>query len=584
MASHWQLRSLSTEDEALALQLAQALGLYPALGRILVLRGIRSVEEAEHFFHPRLEDLHDPFLMRDMHQAVARLRLALEQREPLLIYGDYDVDGTTAVALLYRYLRQHCDAAQQLHYHIPDRYDEGYGITCRRIDEAAQHGIKLIIAVDTGTKAVEETRYAASLGIDLIICDHHKPDQELPPAVALLNPKRADNTYPFTELSGCGLAFKLLQALGQTLQHPTAWLYASLELLVLSIAQDRVPILGENRILCYHGLKQINSSPSVGLSYLMRRGKVGLGQVDMASIYYELGPRINAAGRMAQGAESVKLLIAEEAQTAEAQSALLDDYNKQRQDLDQEVTRQALELIEADPSMLERKVIVLYHPDWNKGVMGIVAARLADKLHRPIIILARSGQWLAGSARSAGGFDLYSAIQACADCLENFGGHTFAAGMTVHPDQLEHFTQRIEDYAQSVEETVYFAPTLMIDAELQPQEINRTLLRQLDMLYPFGTSNERPLFLTHHLRDAGGSRAVGKSLQHLNLRITDYYQRIRPLHGFALGGARYATALARHNAFALCYELEENTFYAQSFLQLRVKDICLESELEQRLS
>lgn len=578
----WQLSALSEEDEELGRSLAHSLGLYPVMGRLLVERGVRSVEEAERFFHPRLEELHDPFLMQDMQAAVTRLSLALERGDRILIYGDYDVDGTTAVALLYRYLRAYC-APDQLRYHIPDRYDEGYGVTSARVAEAAEAGVQLIIAVDTGTKAVEEVAYARTLGIDFIICDHHKPDETLPQAVALLNPKRADNTYPFTELSGCGLAFKLLQGLAQQLGHPLSQLFAHLELLVLSIAQDRVSILGENRILCYHGLRQLNTSPSVGISYLMRRGKVRLGQVDMASIYYELGPRINAAGRMAHGAESVKLLIAEDARTAEAQSQILDDYNRQRQDLDQVVTRQALALVESQPALLERKILVLYHPEWNKGVMGIVAARLADRLHRPVIILARSGDWLAGSARSSGGFDLYAAIQACEDCLENFGGHTFAAGMTVHPDRLELFAERIEAYAHTAGEQARFLPTLEVDAELQPQEITKTLLRQLDMLYPFGTNNERPLFMTHRLRDAGGSRAVGRSLQHLNLRLTDYYQRIRPLHGFALGGARYAGALARHEAFALCYELEENNFYAQSFLQLRVKDICLEGELEQRL-
>ena len=584
MPKAWEIRRYTPEDEGLANTLASQLGLYPAIGRLLVDRGIRSKEQAQDFFAPSLEQLHDPFLLEDMDRAVERLNRAVEQGEHILIYGDYDVDGTTSVALLYRYLRSHCLSAEHLHYYIPDRYDEGYGITPTGIDHAAKLGVTLIISVDTGIKAIREIAYAQELGMDFIVCDHHTPDDTLPPALAILNPKRRDNRYPFTELSGCGVAFKLVQGLAQHRGLPFETLLPLLELLVLSIAQDRVSILGENRIFTYHGLQQINTSPSIAITYLMRLGKIQPGRVDMASIYYELGPRINAAGRMAHGAESVKLLIAEDHETAEAQSQILDTYNRQRQDLDQQVTQQAIELIEQDQGLLTKPILILYHPEWNKGVMGIVAARLADRYHRPVIILSRSGNYLAGSGRSSGGFDLYQAIQSCSDCLENFGGHIFAAGLTIREDRLDEFRSRMESYAMKAQHgSQHTSPVLTIDAELRPSDISRALLRQIELLYPFGTDNERPLFLARGMRDAGGTRPVGKAQQHLSLRMTDSYQRIRPIHGFALGLARYAPDITRHSAFALCFELEENNFYPQSFLQLRVKDLCLESELSARL-
>ena len=584
MPKAWEIRRYSAEDEGLANTLATQLGLYPAIGRLLVDRGIRSKEQAQDFFAPSLEQLHDPFLLEDMDKAVMRLNRAVDQGEHILIYGDYDVDGTTSVALLYRYLRSHCLSAEHLHYYIPDRYDEGYGITPTGVDHAASLGVSLIISVDTGIKAVQEIAYAQERGIDFIVCDHHTPDETLPSALAILNPKRRDNRYPFTELSGCGVAFKLVQGLAQHRGLPFETLLPLLELLVLSIAQDRETKHGENRIFTYHGLQQINTCPSVAITYLMRLGKIQPGRVDMASIYYELGPRINAAGRMAHGAESVKLLIAEDHETAEAQSQILDDYNRQRQDLDQLVTRQAIELIEQEQALLQQPILILYRPEWNKGVMGIVAARLADRYHRPVIILSRSGNFLAGSGRSSGGFDLYQAIQSCSDCLENFGGHIFAAGLTIREDRLEEFRSRMEAYATGAEHGPQrITPVLSIDAELRPSDISRALLRQIELLYPFGTDNERPLFLVRGMRDAGGSRPVGKAQQHLSLRMTDSYQRIRPIHGFALGLARYAPDITRHCAFALCFELEENNFYPQSFLQLRVKDLCLESELAERL-
>lgn len=584
MPKAWEIRRYTPEDEGLANTLASQLGLYPAIGRLLVDRGIKSKEQAQDFFTPSLEQLHDPFLLEDMGRAVERLNRAVEQGEHILIYGDYDVDGTTSVALLYRYLRSHCLSAEHLHYYIPDRYDEGYGITPTGVDHAAKLGVTLIISVDTGIKAIGEIAYAQELGMDFIVCDHHTPDETLPPALAILNPKRRDNRYPFTELSGCGVAFKLVQGLAQHRGLPFETLLPLLELLVLSIAQDRVSILGENRIFTYHGLQQINTHPSIAITYLMRLGKIQPGRVDMASIYYELGPRINAAGRMAHGAESVKLLIAEDHETAEAQSQILDAYNRQRQDLDQQVTRQAIELIEQDQGLRTKPILILYHPEWNKGVMGIVAARLADRYHRPVIILSRSGKYLAGSGRSSGGFDLYQAIQSCSDCLENFGGHIFAAGLTIREDRLDEFRSRMESYAMKAQHgSQRTSPVLTIDAELRPSDISRALLRQIELLYPFGTDNERPLFLARGMRDAGGTRPVGKAQQHLSLRMTDSYQRIRPIHGFALGLARYAQDITRHSAFALCFELEENNFYPQSFLQLRVKDLCLESELSARL-
>lgn len=565
--------------------ISHKLGLYPSIGKLLVARGVRSLEEAEQFLHPRLDQLHDPFLMEDMQVATERLSRAIDTGEGILIYGDYDVDGTTAVSLLYRYLRSLGVDKERLHYYIPDRHEEGYGITPQGLHYASQSDTQLIITVDTGIKAHAEIAEAQEQGVDVIICDHHTPDETLPPALAILNPKRLDNSYPFTDLSGCGVAFKLIQALAQRRSLPFETLIPSLELLVLSIAQDRVSLLGENRIFTYFGLKQMNSHPSIGLDHLIRLGRIQPGRVEMESIYYELGPRINAAGRMAHGAESVKLLIAEDRATAEAQSLILDNYNRQRQELDQRNTQEAIDLVESSEEYRSAPILVLYQPEWNKGVMGIVAARLADRYHRPVIILSGTGDELAGSGRSSGGFNLYEALQSASDLLVNFGGHIYASGLTIRRELLPQFRERLLEYIASPESHLEKQiPPLQLEMELAPHDLSRNLLRQIEQLSPFGACNERPLFLVRHLRDAGGSRAVGKRSQHLSLRVTDYYQRMRPLHGFALGLARYEQPIIKQQPFAIAFDLEENNFYPQSFLQLRIKDLCLESELEGRLT
>lgn len=574
MITKWNIAQPSQEDQALAQELSQQLGLSLVVCQILVGRGIRTQEEAVAFLKPELEQLHNPYLLEDMEVAVRRLSYAIEHEERILIYGDYDVDGTTAVSLVYMALRDHLYRAEQIKYYIPDRYDEGYGISTRGIEFAHEWGASLIIALDCGIKAHEQIAYAKELGIDFIVCDHHQPDEVLPPACAILDPKREGNLYPNEELSGCGVGFKFMQAMLSTWGVDDSVAFGYLDLVAVSIAADIVPVAGENRVLAYHGLRRLNDNPSVGLKEIIRTSSLEGESIDMNSIIFKIAPRINASGRMMSGSIAVDLLTAESLQVARQCSAMLDEYNNQRRELDQEVTRQAVEMLKARSNLSESKVLILYRPDWHKGVLGIVASRLTERYNRPTIILTKSADGeLVGSGRSTRSVDLYSALEACREYLVNFGGHTHAAGVTIRESDLPAFEQAMAHHFERNVESLHMVKYLHIDAELRIDEIQSTLLDELRQLAPFGLHNEAPTFATYRLRDAGGSRVVGRDNRHLKLRMTDRYCKNKPIHGIALGQSRHAQWIMNQQAFGICYTIEDNRFYGTGFMQLQVKDI-----------
>lgn len=573
MTTQWNIAQSSAEDEALALELSQAFELSPVVARLLVRRGIHSREEAAAFLSPDLKALHNPYLLQDMEEAVRRLSIAIERGERILIYGDYDVDGTTAVSLVYKALRDHLCPEDRLCYYIPDRYDEGYGISMRSIEFAKGWGAGLIIALDCGIKAHEQIAYARKQGIDFIVCDHHQPDQTLPPAVAILDPKRPGNCYPNEDLSGCGVGFKLMQAMLTTWGLPESTVYEYLDLVAVSIAADIVPVVGENRVLAYYGLKQLNERPSLGLREIIRTSHLEGQEIDMNSIVFKIGPRINASGRMMSGTVAVDLLTAKSTEAARKGSALLDQYNSQRRELDQEVTEQAIEMIRQDPSLGQKRILILYRPNWHKGVLGIVASRLTERYNRPTLILTNSGQELVGSGRSMRSVDLYSALEACKAYLVNFGGHTHAAGITILERDLEPFKTAMELHLQQHVAATDLVKQIQVDAELRIEEIQPILMEEIRRLAPFGLRNEPPVFATYRLRDAGGSKIVGRDGRHIKLRMTDRYCKNRPLHGIALGQAKHASWVMNQQAFGICYTIEDNHFYGSGFMQLQIKDI-----------
>lgn len=577
MTNNWNIASLSEKEEVLADHLARELNLTAIVGRLLVLRGITSVEEAQEYFHPSLSKLHDPFLMRDMDLAVKRLNKAVGNKERILIYGDYDVDGTTAVTLVYKFLRSTVCSHDELNYYIPDRYEEGYGISYRGIDFAHEWGARLIIVLDCGIKAIEKVAYAKSLGIDFIICDHHNPDEVLPDAVAVLDAKRTDNTYPFEHLSGCGVGFKLLQAFAQSNNIDMKKLYCHLDLLAVSIAADIVPLVGENRILAYYGIKQLNTHPSLGLKGIIKTSGLDGKPIDMDSIVFKIGPRINASGRMMNGREAVDLLLASDKDSARKQSAHINEYNLERRKLDRVTTEEALLQLKEDAELENRKILVLYSPEWHKGVIGIVASRITERYYRPTIVLTRSGDHISGSARSLGGFDVYKAIEYCKDFLVNFGGHTYAAGLTIKPDFLNDFIERIRSYAETAMEPEVLVPQIDIDAEISLHDITPRLMREIKSMAPFGSGNEKPVFVSRHAVNAGRTRAVGAHDEHLRLDITNQENTIKPINGIAFQLAKKNLHyIQQKKPFSLVYTIEENNYHSNSFMQLQVKDIALE--------
>ncbi len=571
----WDIASLTQEEQNAQAWLARDLNISEASAHLLVMRGIHTAEEAREFVRPSLNRLHDPFLMRDMDKAVTRLTQAIEKGEKILIYGDYDVDGTTAVALMYRFLHP---LTPYLDYYIPDRYTEGYGVSTQGIDYAAAHQCSLIIALDCGIKAIDKVAYAATHNIDFIICDHHTPGDTLPQAIAVLNMKREDCQYPYKELSGCGVGFKLAQAYTQRHHLPTATLTPLLQLLAMSIASDVVPVTGENRILAHYGIRQINEHPFAGITAIMHVAAIEDGRININDLVYKIGPRINASGRMKSGREAVKLLITDDISLAQQQASEINTYNVERQNCDTETTKQAIDLLTQDPDNATRKSTVVYAPTWHKGVVGIVASRLTERFYRPTIVLtAGEGDIISGSARSVGGFDIYSAIDSCHDLLTNFGGHVFAAGLSMHRKDLNEFKQRFENYVATHIRENQLRPTLHIEDEIQLTDIDGQFWKILKHLEPFGPGNPRPLFITRQLINNHDTRAVGKNREHLRLDVTD---RTAAITGIAFGRADMEMTMRNGQPVDICYELDENTFHHKTTIQMMAQDIRLCSTKE----
>ena len=549
-------------------ELANALGIHATLGKLLFDRGITTVQQARHFFRPQLSELHDPFLMDDMQTAVDRLNKAMGRKERIMVYGDYDVDGCTAVALVYKFLQQYYS---NVDYYIPDRYEEGYGISRKGVNYAAETGVSLIIVLDCGIKAIDEIAYAKSLGIDFIICDHHVPDETLPCAVAILNPKRRDNHYPYTDLSGCGVGFKFMQAFAQSNGIEFNKLTSLLDLCAVSIASDIVPIMGENRILAYHGLRCLNTNPSIGLQAIVEVCGLSDRELTMNNIIFKIGPRINASGRMQNGKEAVDLLVEKDFSVALEKAGRINLYNEARKDLDKQMTEEAIDRVKDLPGLDERRSIVIYSEDWHKGVIGIVASRLTEQYYRPAVVLTRSEGMATGSARSVSGFDVYKAVQSCADLLENFGGHTYAAGLTLPVENVEEFSRRFEAYVTEHILDEQTEATLDIDALIDFKDVTFRYYQQLRRFAPFGPSNPKPVFCTKKVYAYGTSKVVGRGQEHIKLELVDSKSN-NVMNGIAFGQSSQARYIKTKQAFDIVYTIEEN-IHKRGDVQLQIEDI-----------
>lgn len=568
MIYKWTYEEPTADETAAATALAREVNIHPALGRLLLKRGIKTATEARRFFRPQLSDLHDPFLMNDMQVAVDRLNQALGRKEHIMVYGDYDVDGCTAVALVYKFLSQFYS---NIDFYIPDRYEEGYGISRKGIDFATEMGVKLIIVLDCGIKAVEEVAYAREKGIDFIICDHHVPDDELPPAVAILNPKRHDNRYPYTHLSGCGVGFKFMQAFATSNGIEFNKLSSLLDLCAVSIASDIVPIMGENRILACQGLRCLNTNPSIGLRAIVEVCGLSERELSMSDIIFKIGPRINASGRMQNGKEAVELLVEKDYQTALEKAGCINLYNEARKDLDKQMTDEAFKQVEQLPGLDDRRSVVIYNESWHKGVIGIVASRLTEQYYRPAVVLTRSDGVATGSARSVSGFDVYKAVQSCSDLLENFGGHTYAAGLSMKVENVPEFAERFEAYVQEHIMDTQTEATLAIDAYLDFKDVTFKFYQQLKRFAPFGPQNERPVFCTRRVYDYGTSKVVGRGQEHIKLELVDNKSN-NVMNGIAFGQSSQARYIKTKRAFDICYAVEENT-HKRGEVQLQIEDI-----------
>lgn len=568
MIYKWTYEEPTADETAAATALAREVNIHPALGRLLLKRGIKTATEARRFFRPQLSDLHDPFLMNDMQVAVDRLNQALGRKEHIMVYGDYDVDGCTAVALVYKFLSQFYS---NIDFYIPDRYEEGYGISRKGIDFAAEMGVKLIIVLDCGIKAVEEVAYAREKGIDFIICDHHVPDDELPPAVAILNPKRHDNRYPYTHLSGCGVGFKFMQAFATSNGIEFNKLSSLLDLCAVSIASDIVPIMGENRILACQGLRCLNTNPSIGLRAIVEVCGLSERELSMSDIIFKIGPRINASGRMQNGKEAVELLVEKDYQAALEKAGCINLYNEARKDLDKQMTDEAFKQVEQLPGLDDRRSVVIYNESWHKGVIGIVASRLTEQYYRPAVVLTRSDGVATGSARSVSGFDVYKAVQSCSDLLENFGGHTYAAGLSMKVENVPEFAERFEAYVQEHILDTQTEATLAIDAYLDFKDVTFKFYQQLKRFAPFGPQNERPVFCTRRVYDYGTSKVVGRGQEHIKLELVDNKSN-NVMNGIAFGQSSQARYIKTKRAFDICYAVEENT-HKRGEVQLQIEDI-----------
>ena len=551
-------------------RLATEVGIDRVLAELLVKRGVETFEQTRSFFRPQLSDLHDPFLMKDMDVAVERLRKAIVTKEKILVYGDYDVDGTTAVSLVYSFIKRFTD---QVDFYIPDRNDEGYGVSIKGLDWAADNGFTLVITLDCGIKAIEKTRYAASRGIDFIICDHHLPDSELPPAVAVLDPKREDCHYPFDDLSGCGVGFKLVQAYSQRYGVAFETLVPLLDYLVVSIASDLVSVVGENRVLAHYGLRQLNEAPRAGLLAMITLSKLELGHITIDDIVFKIGPRINAAGRMETGRLAVELLTAKGIDEAMTIGEKINENNNDRKSIDREITQEALEMVQNGDSLAWKNATIVYNPSWNKGVVGIVASRLVEAFYKPTIVLTKSNGFVTGSARSIQGFDLYEAIESCADLLENFGGHVYAAGLTLKEDKLEEFSARIDEFVGSKITEEMLTPVVTIDAKLDFARITPKFFRILKQFQPFGPGNNNPLFLTENVYDDGNARKVGAGGVHVKLELLQESQPYHQIPVIAFNKSDFYEYIKAGNPFDVCYSIVENYYRGSSNIQLRIKDM-----------
>ena len=568
MDQKWKYEPLTHEQTVLANTLSVELDISPVLCGLLVKRGISSVADAKNFFRPKLSMLHNPFLMNDMDVAVQRLNKALGKKERILVYGDYDVDGTTAVALVYKFLQQF---SSNIDYYIPDRNEDGYGISKRGVDYAYSTDVKLIIVLDCGIKAVEEIAYAKSLGIDFIVCDHHVPDEELPCAVAILNPKRTDSTYPCPHLSGCGVGFKFMQAFAIDNGIPADQLYPLLDLVAVSIASDLVPIMGENRILAFHGIKQINHNPSVGLKAIISVCGLQEKEITINDIIFKIGPRINASGRIQKGKVAVDLLIENNLRAALEMSYQINEYNEARKELDKSMTEEANTIVAGLESFEERRAIVIFNPDWHRGVIGIVASRLTEVYHRPAVVITCTGDMATGSARSVTGFDLYKAMESCRDLLDNFGGHTYAAGFSLKVENIEAFAARFEEFVSQNILPEQTAPVIEIDAEIGFHQITRKFFNDLRKFAPHGPENPKPLFCTRNVCDYGTSKVVGRRQEHIKLELVDDLSN-KVFNGIAFGQSQQAKYIKSKQSFDICYTLEENA-YKHGEVQLQIESI-----------
>ena len=574
MNNKWNYQPPSQEKTEAAKALAKETGISPVLCKLLLERGISSATEAKRFFRPQLMELHDPFLMKDMDKAVDRLNEAMGKKERILVYGDYDVDGTTAVALVYKFLQQFYS---NIDYYIPDRYEEGYGVSVKGVDYAYETGVKLIIVLDCGIKAINEIAYAKEKGIDFIICDHHVPDDELPPAVAILNAKRADATYPYEHLSGCGVGFKFMQAFAINNGIEFYQLTPLLDLVAVSVASDIVPIMGENRILTYHGLKQLNSNPSVGLRAIIDVCGLNDKDITVSDIVFKIGPRINASGRIQNGKEAVELLVEKDFSVALEKANQINQYNETRKDLDKAMTEEANKIVEKLEGLSDRRSIVIFNEEWHKGVIGIVASRLTEIHYRPAVVLTRTGEFATGSARSVSGFDVYKAVEYCRDLLENFGGHTYAAGLSMKAENVEKFTERFEEYVATHILPEQTSAVIDIDAEIDFRDITNKFHLDLKRFNPFGPDNHKPIFCTHNVYDYGTSKVVGREQEHIKLELVDNKSN-NVMNGIAFGQSSQARYIKTKRSFDICYTIEENT-HKRGEVQLQIEDIKPSEEM-----
>ncbi len=581
-------------DRQQVADIVKVLNIDENLATLLVQRGITNYEEAKTFFRPSLSQLHDPFLMKDMDKAVERVMRAINDGEKVLIYGDYDVDGTTAVAVVYTYLKPFFKK-KKIEFYIPDRYEEGYGISIKGIDYAADNGFKLVIALDCGIKAVERIEYANQRGVDFIICDHHRAGDVIPNAVAVLDAKRPDCHYPYDELSGCGVGFKLVTALSMKGLGTIEEVYELLDLLAVSIAADIVPITGENRVLAYFGLKQLNKKPRPGIEAILQHANIYRRDEDqldedenvltreltISDLVFLIGPRINAAGRIAKASDSVRLLLADKKDHAEKLAASINDLNDERREFDNRITEEALGMIDADDVLRDAKSTVVFNERWHRGVIGIVASRLTDYYYRPTIVLTRANGLVTGSARSIKNFDIYDAIDNCSDLLEHFGGHKYAAGLSMKPENLPEFRRRFEAYVAEHLVDEDFVPEMEVDLKIKFSDITSKFMRILNQFAPFGPGNMAPVFWTDNVIDAGGSRPVGGH-RHLKLTVSqvgDAEQGVAPFSGIAFQKGDLFDRIHDGEPFSICYHLEYNTWQGKTNLQLNVKDIKFAEEL-----